>query len=57
MLPLTSMLWDESVFPNAREFNPEHFLNDDGNVKKTDQFLPFSTGEYTDYDYSLLFKN
>lgn len=44
MLPLTSMLWDESVFPNAREFNPEHFLNDDGSVKKTDQFLPFSTG-------------
>ncbi|CAI4223281.1 unnamed protein product [Auanema sp. JU1783] len=33
------------VFPNHMEFIPERFLDEDGNIKKVDELIPFSVGK------------
>ncbi|XP_075693047.1 cytochrome P450 2J6-like isoform X1 [Rhinoderma darwinii] len=41
---LSSVHYDESQWKYPHEFNPENFLNKDGELEKVDSFLPFSAG-------------
>uniref|UniRef100_A0A8C5F239 Cytochrome P450 2J2 n=1 Tax=Gopherus evgoodei TaxID=1825980 RepID=A0A8C5F239_9SAUR len=41
---LTSALLDPEQWETPRQFNPNHFLDQDGNFVKKEAFLPFSAG-------------
>ncbi|KAM5152298.1 cytochrome P450 2K1-like [Mantella aurantiaca] len=41
---LTSVLYDKTQWKTPYEFNPNHFLDADGNFVKRDAFVPFSAG-------------
>ncbi|XP_029289156.1 LOW QUALITY PROTEIN: cytochrome P450 2D15-like [Cottoperca gobio] len=41
---LTSVLYEEGQWKSPHEFNPENFLNDQGEFVKPEAFMPFSTG-------------
>ncbi|KAM6965912.1 cytochrome P450 2K1-like [Tautogolabrus adspersus] len=41
---LSSALLDEDEWETPYTFNPAHFLDEDGNFRKRDAFLPFSAG-------------
>uniref|UniRef100_A0A8C5DQ78 Cytochrome P450 2J5-like n=1 Tax=Gouania willdenowi TaxID=441366 RepID=A0A8C5DQ78_GOUWI len=42
---LNSVLHDESIWETPHTFNPQHFLDDDGNSRKREGFIPFSLGK------------
>ena len=44
MLNMASVLWDEEVFDNAREFNPDRYLEGDIALKKA-RTIPFGIGK------------
>ncbi|XP_013389736.1 cytochrome P450 2D4-like [Lingula anatina] len=40
-----SVFMDETVWPNPHDFQPMRFMDDCGNVKNVEGFIPFSLGK------------
>ncbi|XP_060890874.1 cytochrome P450 2J2-like [Labrus mixtus] len=45
MATLNSVLHDETMWETPHSFNPQHFLDQDGQFRKREAFLPFSAGK------------
>ncbi|KAL1765537.1 cytochrome P450 2C70-like [Sigmodon hispidus] len=44
MICLTSAMNDHKEFPHPEKFDPNHFLDERGNFRKSDYFMPFAIG-------------
>ena len=42
---ISAVLYEEKYFPEPRAFKPGRFLDEKGNIKKIEQFVPFSMGK------------
>uniref|UniRef100_A0AC34RHM1 Cytochrome P450 n=1 Tax=Panagrolaimus sp. JU765 TaxID=591449 RepID=A0AC34RHM1_9BILA len=42
---ISCVLFDEKYFPKPYKFKPKRFLDENGQVKKIEQFIPFSVGK------------
>ncbi|KAH7711212.1 Protein CYP-33C9 [Aphelenchoides avenae] len=42
---ISAILYDERIFKEPKTFNPDRFIDDDGNLKKADELIPFSIGK------------
>ena len=42
---LDSVMHDEAVFPNSRQFDPTRFINEEGKFCNQDKIMPFSLGK------------
>lgn len=45
MIPLMTEVLKGDHWRDGQKFDPDRFLNADGQVKKDDHFIPFSTGK------------
>ena len=44
---MASVLWEAGQWKFPHDFNPENFLDDQGEFVKPEAFVPFSLGEWT----------
>ncbi|KAK6754911.1 hypothetical protein RB195_013720 [Necator americanus] len=42
---ISSVLYDEEIFPDPLTFNPSRFIDSSGKLKKVDELIPFSIGK------------
>uniref|UniRef100_A0A0K0FKH5 Cytochrome P450 18a1 (inferred by orthology to a D. melanogaster protein) n=1 Tax=Strongyloides venezuelensis TaxID=75913 RepID=A0A0K0FKH5_STRVS len=42
---ISTLLYDENIFPNPYKFDPDRWFDGNGNLKKIEQFIPFSLGK------------
>ncbi|CAD6195636.1 unnamed protein product [Caenorhabditis auriculariae] len=42
---ISAVLYDDKIFPDPYRFDPTRFLDENGNVKKIEEFIPFSVGK------------
>lgn len=42
---ISTVLYDEEIFPEHTAFKPERFLDANGHLKRTDELIPFSVGK------------
>uniref|UniRef100_A0AC34RSM3 Cytochrome P450 n=1 Tax=Panagrolaimus sp. JU765 TaxID=591449 RepID=A0AC34RSM3_9BILA len=42
---ISCVLYDEKIFPDPYKFEPQRFINENGQLKKIDELIPFSIGK------------
>ncbi|KAK6767375.1 hypothetical protein RB195_026575 [Necator americanus] len=42
---ISTVLYEEKIFPEPLTFNPSRFIDDSGKLKKIDELIPFSIGK------------
>uniref|UniRef100_A0A1I7T635 Unspecific monooxygenase n=1 Tax=Caenorhabditis tropicalis TaxID=1561998 RepID=A0A1I7T635_9PELO len=42
---ISTVMYDEEVFPDPYTFNPDRFIDEQGKLRKVEQFVPFSVGK------------